>query len=235
MKTSSIFVELDTLLDTRMATLFKLSPDSVENIIKLGYHDRPFDIFPGIDEVKFRDAYSKRDKSILATSVVTPVAQIVKEFVVRTLDNVNNSPFHYQPKVILNIHPYKLDENEINMLIATLRHLTLNLADIEVVDMSYEEISPLYVKLNLSIMILYQYDLWLEAQSVNEAFKKHTAPDVTLIGPRIYFKKPESRPKADEDPFAAMEHLASPFIGLALLPVEKFSMVINPIKKKTTT
>lgn len=234
MKTSAIFVELDTLLDTRMATLNRMGQEAVESALKAGYHSRPFDFFPGVDEAEFKRLYDARDKVTLAQALVTPICQLVREFVAKTLDNVHNSPFHYRPKIILNIHPYKLTEGEIQVFIKTFRALTLGAADIEAVDMSYEQISPLYVKTNLSVMVLYQYDQWLEVHSQSEAFKKVTAPDVSLLAPAIYFKKPEKKPKPDDDPFAAMQQLAAPFIGLALMPIENFSMVLKPVKKDAT-
>lgn len=231
MKTSTIFVELDTLLDTRMSTLNSMGVQALKSALDAGYHDRPFDIFPGVDEAVYRQLYAKRGKSALTQAMMTPIVEVVKEFVTSTLDNVNNSPFHYKPKVMLNVYPYKLVESEIAVLIAALRGITLGLADIEAVDMSLEEITPLFVKANLSVMIMYQYDMWLEAHSLSGAFKKHTAPEVAMIGPRIYFKKPLKLPDPAEDPFTALEQLASPFIGLALLPIEKFSMVLKPVKK----
>lgn len=231
MKTSAILVELDVILDTRMATLNRMGEQAVANALKAGYHDRPFDFFPGVDEAEFKRLYDARDKVTLAQALVTPICQLVREFVAKTLDNVHNSPFHYHPKIVLNIHPYKLTEGEINVMIKTLRGLTLGAADIEVIDKSYAELTPLYVKNYLSTMVLYQYDQWLEAHSASGAFKQVTAPDVTLLAPAIYFKKPDKKPKADEDPFAAMMQLASPFIGLVLMPIEKFSMVLKPVKK----
>lgn len=234
MKTSAILVELDSILDTRMATLHRLGGDAVEKALEAGYHERPFDFFPGVDQDAYDQLYAQRDKRTMASAMMTPVVQMVREFVAKTLDNVNNSPFHMQPKVIINIHPYKLSEGEIETLIRTFQSLTMEKADIEVIDKDYTELSALYVKVNLSVMVLYQYDKWLEAQTVAKSFEKHTAPDVTLIGPAIYFKKPEKKPSSDEDPFKAMCDLAAPFIGLVLVPVEKFSMVMKPVKKAAT-
>jgi len=233
MKISTLFVEIDTLLDTRMATINTMGVDALKAVLDSGYHDRPFDIFPGIDDDIFKQTYAKRDKTTLAQAMVTPVSQIVKEFVVSTLDNINNSPFHYKPEVMLNIHPYVLEEEEIDVIIRAVKSLTMGMCDIEVVDMSQEQITPLFVKVNLSVMIMYHYDMWLEVHSLSGDFKKHTAPDVTLMAPRIYFKKPKNQPDPDMDPFSAMEKLVSPLIHLVLLPVETFSMVLKPVKKKT--
>lgn len=221
---STIFVELDTILDTRMSTLFAMSPKTLEKALLNGYHGRLQDVFPNIDHDEFKTRYENRDKSLLMNSIVTPISAMVKEFVVKTHDNVNNSPHHYKPKVILNVYPYKLQPAEIAIMTQVMAELTLGMSDIEVVDMSYEQISPLYVKHNLSIMVLYRYDLWLDIHSANEKFKKTTCPDVTLFGPKMYFKH-NDHPDPGDEAFESMRVLAGPFVNLILLPLSNFSSV----------
>ena len=214
-----------------MGVIAKMGEDTLKAVLDSGYHDRYIDQFPGIDNARFKELYENRDKSILKQAMVTPIAALIKNFTKVTLENINNSPFHYKPKVILNVHPYKLTESEIGVLITVLKSITLELADISVVDMAPSQITPLYVKTNLSAMVLYRYDLWLEEHCANELFTKVSCPDVTVFGPRIYFKKPDKAPNAHEDPFEAMQLLASPFVGLILLPVEQYSMVVKLQKK----
>lgn len=228
---SSVFIELDALLDTRISVLMSLGDSALSSAIDGGYHTRPADIFPKVDNEQFKLRYAERDKSVLASAVVTPMAIMLKEFCLETLRNIINTPFHRQPKVIVNVYPYKLEEDEINTIISAIKAITEDMADIEAVYMPYEEITPLYVKRDLSVMVMYDYAKWLEAHSVSGAFKRTTCPEVVLFAPAIYFKPVARYPSADENPFEAVEQLAAPLISLKLIPIEKFSMVVKATKK----
>lgn len=221
---SAIFIELDAILDTRLAILANLDDVLLKKILEK-YHNRDEDVFPGMDDSLFKELYANRTKEILSNSIITPMIELIKEFSQKTLKLLVSTPFHYKPKIILNIYPYELIEDEIVILISTIVNETNELADVQVVNMTYEEITPKYVKNNVSIMVLYEYYKWLEIHSANENFKKTTCPDIALLGPRIYFKPKPKR--IEEDPHQAMEFLAGPFIGLKLISIEHFSMVLK--------
>lgn len=226
-KPSCLLIELDALFDTRMSTLWSIDTDIAAVAIAQGYHDRPFDVFPGLEDKVFKEKYANRNKSTLKGALITPMASFINEFTVQTLKNINNTPFHYTPTILVNIHPYKLTEEEIAVVIAGVRALTHNLATIEVVDMSYNEITPMYAKLNLSVMVLYEYDKWLDVHSSKGEWKT-TCPEVTMLAPRIYMKQPSAKPDLDEeDPFELMMKVTSLFINLVLLPIDQFSMVMK--------
>lgn len=228
---SVVLIELDALLDTRLATIASMGDDMLESVLKSNYHQRLMDYFPGIDNEMFLQRYANRDKAILENALITPMGQMLKEFTYSTLKQMINTPYHYQPKIMLNVHPYKLTEAEITVLIEMIINLTNGKADVQVVDVGYEDITPSYVKKHISIMAIYDCYSWLEIHSQNEKFKRVTCPEVTLLGPAIYFKKPERQPDNTLEAFEAMQTLASPLIGLRLLPVENFSMVFKRPEK----
>lgn len=228
---SAMYVDLDCILDTRMSTLFKMGEDVVTKAIDLGWHERLSDFLPGIDFQVYQDLYKNRDKSTLKEAVMTPVAEMIREFALRTMENVLNSPFHYHPKIIVNVWPYQLDDDEKNVIASTVRHLTVDLAVVDIINFPPEKITPTYVKYMLSIMVKYEYMEWLEMHSASKEFEKVTCPDVSLLGPRLYLKKPTRVLQDNEDPFKETMEEAAPLIGLVLLPIENFSMVLKPVKK----
>lgn len=223
---STIMIELDTLFDTRLSVLAHMGDEAIKSAYNNHYHERPIDMFPNVDNEQFKQIYENRTKAILKHTMITPIADMVKEFAVKTLKHIATTPFHYKPKCIINIYPYKLSENEINVIISTMVHITNKLCDIEVVDMSPEQITPSFVKQHIAILVMYEYYKWLELHSVNGLFKKKTCPEVTLLGPRIYFK-PKENTNSDADPFAAMEEVMGPLIGLRLIPIDNFSAIIK--------
>lgn len=223
-KFSSLMISLDELMDTRLAALATMGEETMSKVfgLKHQYFERLIDLFPGIDNQRFLEIYSNRDKKLLQMAGVTRLKGLLQEFAEKTSQQVLSTPFHYHPRIILNIHPYDLTEAEIKVLIQTVRSITKDLADVQVVNMHYKQITPSYVKKELSIFVMYEYYKWLDHFSENKYFEKVTCPEVALLGPAIYFRKPQ---QIDTDPFKDMQELAKPFIGLKLLPIENFSIL----------
>lgn len=188
---SKIMVMLDALLDTRMGTLLLLGEQFLTDAVKTGeYHNREEDKFPGIDLNTFKTAYSKRNKDTLKHSGVTQVISLIEEYVSKIHNQNLVTPFHFIPSVTLNIYPYELNEIEIDTFKRLLVRYTNKQAIVNVVNMPFEELTPLYVKQNLSMLIMYDYNDWLEYHALNKNFEKYTCPEVTMLGPRIYFNGP---------------------------------------------
>lgn len=221
-ETSTIMVDLDVILDTRLATIFSIDESKLEAVMEDGYHDRLQDIFTGIDRSIYESTYLNRDKQILQHALLTPIVSMISEFVEKTNKLLITTPIHRRPKVDINIYPYELNDEEANNIIAALRHHTGDKADIAIVNYNYESLSPKYLKDNISIYVTYNYIDWLETHAANGNLKTTTCPEVTMFGPAIYFKDSET---PTSNPFKAMETINGIFISLKLLPIEFFSVV----------
>ncbi len=220
---SAVLVELDCILDTRLATL-KLMGDEVVTKALPMYFKRPIDAHPGVPLDVFMEAYSKRDKTTLQFSLATRILEVVEKFCVETRRNAINTPHKKKPKIYLNIHPYQLTDEEIDVILKAIVQSTKGVSDVEVVSMDLDALHPKWVKKHLSLMIMYEYDLWFEHHATAESFKTNSCPEVAMFGPMVFFKDPKTPPK--DNPFAAIEQLAAPIISLSLLPAELFS--VNP-------
>lgn len=232
---SSMYIELDCLLDTRFATLFRMGEDVATKVIDLGYHDRVTDFYPGVDYAAFQKAYEARDKRTLLYAMVTPVLQMALDFAKSTLENASGTPYQYKPKIVLNFYPYVLDEDETKLILNIVYKKLGELAPIEVINKPPEEITPYYVKSMYSIMVMYRYDKWLEMHALNKKWEKTTCPEVTMISPAVYFLEQLKIPEDTKPVFEDMQRTASPLIGLQLLPADIFSMVAKVKKKPTNT
>lgn len=222
---SVILADLDTILDVRIATILEVDDSALEQVVNDGYFDRSIDIF-NIDMVKYKALYESRPKSVLLNSTKTPIMSLINEYVQKTLKLAVTTPHHQDPKVLINVYPYTLVEEETRLLLQVLRHYVDGLADIEIVNKSKENITPKYLRDDISLYITYDPEVWLETHSVNENLKTTTCPTVSMIGPAIY--KTESLPEVmDEDPFEAMGVLFRPIIDLTHIAVKYFSAEIN--------
>lgn len=225
---SRFLIELDALFDTRLAVLGTMGEAALTSAFTHGYYDRQSDNFPGVDYDRFKELYKARDKRILKNATITPMAKIAKEFAASTLDNVNNSPFHYKPEIVINVYPYDLSQDEINLLVGATATVTLGLCDIVTVNLSPAQLSPLYLKLNLAMTAIYDYDQWLEVHALSGAWRKHSAPEVTVLAPRISMIKQDPLKANADEAFIAMQEQAKPFIDLKLINVENFSIILKP-------
>ncbi len=228
---STLLVELDCLLDTRISILSELDDNKLEEVIKQ-YHNRDIDEFPYYSFDRFKELYDNRDKNILKNALVTPIMDLIIEFVNKTLLQIINSPHHFRPKVIINIYPYDLKEEEIKNIISLIVNKTQQRATIEVINKDIKNLTIGYIKNNISIMVMYKYFEWLEYHCNIKAFEKITCPEVTLFGPSIYFKPKQNNIDIKQDPIKSTEELASPLIGLKLLPISLFSFILPTIDKK---
>jgi hypothetical protein len=228
---SGLLIELDCLLDTRLATIHSFGKEYTETALRNNYFGRDTDVFPGITREQFAERYMNRGKAILQHAMPTPMLNLCREFVRDTLGLVHNTPFHLKPLIIINIYPYKLSEPEINNIIKGMVSHTRETADVSVVSYSDKQITPDYVKSDIAIMIKYQYLDWLETHALSKAFLKKTCPESGLIGPVLYFIDPPpdsneqiQRPKGGS--FDILEEATAPIIGLKLLPISEFSVLL---------
>ena len=229
---SKMLVELDCLLDTRLAILFGLSENFAKRAIDNSYYDRLIDDFPNVPFEEFTQLYNNRDKNVLRNAMLTKIAFLMREFVMATTHQILTSPFHMKPVVIVNTYPYEFKDEEADALISVIVSMTSGMADVELVYKPPEQITPAYVKKELSLMVMYEYHKWLELHAENENFKRITCPEVTLIGPALFFKRPtkkelEETQRTGINPFKAVEEMVAPLIGLKLIDVENFSLDVK--------
>lgn len=231
---SAMLVELDCLLDTRISILSELEDDKLKEVLYM-YHSRDIDSFPHYSFNRFKEAYDKRTREVLKEALVTPIMSLIIEFVDKTLLNLINTPFHQRPKIIINIFPYELKEEEINNIISLIIVKTKGNCTVEVINKNIKELTVGYVKDNIAIMVMYKYYEWIEYHSTIKAFNTITCPEVAMFGPSIYFREKQPNLNIKEDPVRSMEELAKPLIGLKLFPIELFSFIRPNLDKKETT
>jgi hypothetical protein len=227
-KKQGIFIELDVLLDTRLATLYNLSEESMISALDNGYFTRRTDTFHGTDKEVFDEAYKNRDKETLKNAGITKMIGFIRELIHAMNKQAIEEPIHSGPKLYVNIYPYKLNEKEIEAIITATALATGEMCDIEVVDMPPERITPKFCKANLAIMFMYNYAPWLEAQAEN--FKATRCSEITVIVPGIYFNREPTKEELSRalntymHPLKAIEFVSAVFINLKLYEIDNFCL-----------
>lgn len=232
---SSLYVELDAILDTRLATLYsKFGPEHAVKALEHKYFTRIVDLFPNVEWSEFQTAYKARDKSVLMQAIKTPISGILMDFMRNTLNTTMSTPVKLIPHIVVNIYPYILDEDEQALLKSVIEDMVLHRLDVSLVRMSHDELTPDFVNTYISAMVMYEPQVWLEAQSLNENFKRSACPDVLVFAPMMFKKYPltdadkQMLRNYNNNPFDKIAKVIEPFCKMVFLPVRFFS--IEPLQ-----
>lgn len=232
--TSRMLVELDSILDTRLGVLLDIDPEKVPTILAKDYHDRLWDVFPEVDLLTFQRRYQSRDTKILKNSWATPMIDLMADFVYKTLQQTLRTPFHKQPMLEINTYPFKVSDEEASVIISAVAAKTDDQCDIKIVYYHPEDLNPVFLKNTYEVVMMYDFQEWLETHSKNGNWKKYSCPGVTVMAP-LMVKNTDSF-----DPKKKIEHILSdyetltktmaPYVDIQFLPMAAFCWKFNPSK-----
>lgn len=210
-KKLGVYVELDCLLDTRLATLYDIHPELVEKVLTEGYTTRTEDKFGLVTKETFTFFYEKRTKQILANALPTLCCRIVKEMCGKIEKQAKVSIEYGGAAIYVDTHPYKLTDAEAIFLIEKLVLFMGPTIDIQLIDYGPLELTPQFCKERLGAVIMYDCGKWLDTHTTNDNFRRCQIPDVSLYIPSIYFGRPPTESELQElssiniNPFRAFE------------------------------
>lgn len=228
-----ILVELDALLDTRIATISRIHPESAVALLHdPRYYERVIDDFEplvGITKEAFRQAYAQRDVEILEQSRLTELPLMLNEIIKRMEQESDTTPFVESVTVDVNIWPYELsDEERDEIAVAMMAHVG-NQTLVNTVRLPPEQLTPPYIKQRYSGMILYNFRDWMQPHM--ETFKKFLMPRVTVLAPALFYDQVPTRDdiasegmKEDLNPFTLSEIAFVELFNLSLLRADVFSL-----------
>jgi hypothetical protein len=223
---SVLLCDIDCLLDTRLAVLFRYNKDSMSKVFNDKYFTRNSDLFLDYTLSEFNALYATRTIDDLRQAIITPISKMITEFVISTLAGNGNQPVDVIPKVWLNTYPYKLTAEDDKYLIKKLMQLTMQKCDIRLINKSVDELTPNYLKVNdITVFCKYDFNEWLERLSEINILSNQSCPEIVMFsagldkkGDRCLFTTRHNNVSAAQ----LIELIAQPFIGLKLLPVKDF-------------
>lgn len=227
-----VYVELDCLLDTRLATIARIDQELAAKVIREGYHKRMSDHFPGVPLDQYKELYANRDHTTLEHSVCTPVVKLVDQICEEFKAEAQTSPDHNGAFVTVNCYPYDVDEEERDILRMSIAEWIGTDVEIDVVSFPREELTPDYIITRYAVLVMYDYYNWMDMHARN--FEVTRIPSVRLIAPALYIDnvptKDEIRrwTKQADNPLRALATLASPIVDLEFADAELFSALYDP-------
>lgn len=231
-KIAAILVELDALLDSRLATLRGIDPKAVDRMLKSGYYNsRTEDVFPGVDAVAYREAYAKRNFETLASyPIMTGMVPVLRDLVGSySVDSVLD-PAIDSVKVVVMTHPYDLTSDEKQALHDSLSYYLSGMATIEFTNLTYSELTPQHCNANYRDMVFYNFLDWAKSQETN--IQSRRIPTVRVIVPAFQYipLDPEIAEELKErgvSVFTAAQEALRPIAKFDFIDARFFS-AINP-------
>lgn len=233
--TETVYVELDALLDTRLAVVSSIDQEAAVKLVRSPeYFTRDSDDFSaitGIPHEQYLEAWGKRNVDVLKRSLRTGMPTLLQELMTKLEIQEENTPFRQNTDLEVNIWPYTdLNPSEREMLcLSVMAHAGIQTIP-RVVCYDPRELTPQRLRHKLSGMIIYNLRDWLQHHM--EVFGKVVAPEVAVLTPALYngervdltqlANDPDLR--TDVSPFALTEVACSEWFQLNYLDVKHFSI-----------
>lgn len=230
----NIIVDLDSLFDTRLATLELVDPLLALHALDNGYNTREHDAFEFCDHETFAKLFAIRDTDTLAISMMTEVKNIVLDYAKDAIKEFNSKKTSIFPAIYINVYPYKIAKDAAGELLKPFYEALDGMVTVHMVNIPPSELTPSVCKKHFSYMIMYDYMAWLIAQGRMGYIQKNPMNEITLVAPRLY---PNGKPPDEEldalgkdrmEPYQCTELYFAPFVKLEFYVSSMFSAVIMP-------
>lgn len=235
-----IYVDLDSLLDTRLATVAFIDPQIANDLLEdpsYGYRNRVHDdlglLHPDLDNDEFHYHYNNRGVETLMLAGPTEIAWFLSSVVHKLVVDMINTPLLEELEVVINTWPYELRENEIRDLIHAISVYLGSGVNISVRHFPHTQLYPATIKNEYGCVVMYPFADWLE----NMATKMQTSPnsrtpEINYIVPALYrsgFELPTEEDKdlgdgSTGDTFGALEAMMAMYMSVCYQDAKRFSI-----------
>lgn len=233
MECQRLLIELDALLDTRLATVARLSVENAVQLASTKYRNRLSKdltlLNPEIDMQAFNEAYSKRDLTTLMASKMTGGVFLLAGMVEELENQTHDTPFLSALEIDVNVYPYKVDEAvEIALINSVMAYAGLE-TKVNIVNLSPESLRPGIIKSTWAGLMMYDFDNWLNLHNVELTTSK--IPTITIIAPALF---KDVIPKEDDlkndsgevlKPFTTVEMALCEFVSVSFVDSKYFSII----------
>lgn len=233
--TDTVYLDLDALLDTRLAVVSSIDQQAAAKLVTSEeYFTRDTDDFSaitGIPHERYLEEWSKRNVSHLARSIKTHIPLLLNELIHKLEVQEEQTPFRQNTDIELNVWPYVdlLPVEREQLCLAIMVHAGIQTIP-RVTCFNPKELTPRRIKQGYSGLIMYNLRDWLQHHL--EAFEKIGAPDVAVLAPALYNgERPDLASLAhdpdlrtDVSPFSVTEVACAPWFQLNYLDVRHFSI-----------
>lgn len=224
-----LYVDLDSLFDTRFAILEELSPQlAIDNLLN-GWQTRKADVPIGIPLEDFQTLYNLRTDETLGKASQTEVLDLMRHWVADVIKQSVSGTNKTSIRVFVNMFPFQLTQDQAKKLGEQIKAFFPEDVQFTILNVDPKEVTPLVAKKYFAGMFMYDYHEWKEHHAKEGGFKDVKLPDTSLYTPSIFHGKMPTENELREftenkiDVFKEWEMYVSPLIGIEFLPVQVFS------------
>lgn len=226
-ETYKVLVDLDAILDTRLATLASIDMDIANEVGQSpAYLNRYCDylskVDKRIDDKHFRDRYLKRNASILPFSLMTDVIHLLCIGFKDMLPAIYRGISPKDTSLEVNTYPYKLDEKTKQLIeAAILYHIPYEIA-VKMVYIDNYALTPQLLRSTYQEWYTYDIEPWIVIHT--EAILARPFTKVQIVLPKL--STSGNDPQAESfgiDPFKARELLFKPSMSLNYIDLKFFT------------
>lgn len=225
------YVQLDALLDTRIATVERLDPAAAQAVSVGRYHTRTIDIFDrngsNIKQTDYERLYEDRDTETLSHATMTWLARYMLTLMSQLTMKQGMPLLSEQISISVDIYPYDLPEAQQASLVAAMETYTNGAAKIDLVSFAPSDMTVSMIKQSYDICFMYDFNAWLMAHT--EEFKKVQIPEIRFVVPKLYLKDSPALLRAklegEELVWEQMSLLMVGLVGVVFMDVRLFSFI----------
>lgn len=181
----SVYVDLESLIDTRLVLFHEFDKKYTEKILEDGtYFIRIADELSYSDSETFSRIYKDRNKKTIFGALPTGMYETLFEYLAQakniiTTENVDDI------KLTVNTYPFELEKELKKYFVYGIGKKIQNIVDVEVIYKDTREITPLYIKDIYGMVIMYEGLRWMDDQMMRGNFNNYTLPDTVLLVPML--------------------------------------------------
>lgn len=229
-------VNLDTLLDVRLATVSMLDAKYASTLLFNDWSKRETDFFKSsattFTEIEYEKLVNSGDIRVLQHALPTTMTRYLHNTIKETLAEAVVGGSVNRHHVIVNTHPYQLTREELDELVLVIEEKLPLVDKVSTVSIPLNFLTPDYLKaLEITHFINYDFAKWLDLYI--ETLLNSPMPSMIMICPKLTIKTADQTEdpevtKAlleDHSAFSAMELQFVMYLGLRFIDVSYFSVL----------
>jgi hypothetical protein len=187
-----LYVDFDTLFDTRMGALMVLKGDDiVAEATKKGYLKRLTDVWShiGLDvnQEEYEKVYADRGVEVLRKSILTPMVHAVSVMGKKLMDNLYKQPFYKSVEIDINVYPFQMtDSVKMTLLKGLLTYFPVDNLFLNIVYFPTSDLTLDRIKTEYTDLVIYHWDKWLACHGMS--LSTVSSPKTQIVIPALYFK-----------------------------------------------
>lgn len=231
-----ILINLDSLIDTRLTTLFRLDTSIIDNFDYAKWRNREtkeISIFSQqISQAQYEEAYAKRDIEDLIYGLPTSLNFNLMDVIGELESNlINNSPEVMDIEIEVNVYPYDLSDEEKQQIAYAVSARCGLVQFAKCVSIPESYLVPAYLKAEgYTLLILDDLDRYIKETILHEDKEIVGSPQTAIFVPKLAF----SQEKLDEvkqypnpegliaDPFDVTHSIFASLFSIYFIPVYQY-------------